>query len=248
MSPVLPRSNRCSRPAVFRHDVLSQQPRVGGRSPNPEMKERKRPPRARLKPRGAARRRFDHWGTSQGKDSKLRASEIPPGDTRLREFVADFYAAISMMRLLRHEIASTLSLTSAEYSVLLAVWYLARKEEITVRAIADHLHVAAAYVTSEVSGLVARGFLTKRRDKLDRRAVGVGLTKAARDLLSRLEQILRDVNRPLFSGLSVQDLATVHRFLRAIIDNGPDAITITHGFDSSFRPQRNAATLGRRRS
>src|SRR5215470_15980567 len=246
MPPVRPRRNRCSRPPVIRHDMRSQQPGVGGRSSNSEMKERKRPSRARLKPRGASRRRLDHWGTSQGMDSKLRASEIPPGDTRLREFVADFYAAISMMRLLRQEIASTLSLTSAEYSVLLAVWYLARQEEITVRAIADHLHVAAAYVTSEVSGLAARGLLTKRRDKLDRRAVGVGLTKAARDLLSRLEQILRDVNRPLFSGLSVQNLAIVHRFLRAIIENGPDAITIAHGFDSSFRTQRNAGTLGRR--
>ena len=31
-----------------------------------------------------------------------------------------------------------------------------------MRAIADHLHVAAAYVTSEVSRLVARGLLTKK--------------------------------------------------------------------------------------
>jgi len=212
------------------------------------VKERKRYSRARLKLHGASQPRFDHRETSQYLDSNLRASEIPPGATQLREFVADFYAAISMMRLLRQEIASTLSLTSAEYSVLLAVWYLARKEEITVRAIADHLHVAAAYVTSEVSRLVARGFLTKRRDKFDSRAVGIGLTKAARDLLSRLEQILRDVNRPLFSGLSVGDLATVHRFLRAIIENGPDAIKTAQGFGPSFRPQRKARTLGRGRN
>lgn len=209
-----------------------------GRSPNSGIKERRRRTRAPLKPHGASRRRVDHWVTSQDSDSNLPASEIPPGDTRLREFVADFYAAISMMRLLRQEIASTLSLTSAEYSVLLAVWYLAREKDVTVRAIADHLHVAAAYVTSEVSRLVARGFLTKRRDKFDRRAVGIGLTKAARDLLSRLEQVLRDINRPLFSGLSVQDLAAVHRFLRAVIENGPDAIRIAQGVDMSPRSQR----------
>jgi DNA-binding MarR family transcriptional regulator len=207
------------------------------------MKERKRQSRARFK--GASRRPFDHWAASQDFDSNLRASEIPPGDTRLREFVADFYAAMSMMRILRQEIASTLSLTSAEYSVLLAVWYLERKKEITVRAIADHLHVAAAYVTSEVSRLVARGLLTKRRDKFDRRAVGVGLTKAARDLLSRLEQILSDINRPLFSGLSFRDLATVHRFLRAVIGNGHDAIRAAQGFESGLRPQGKAGSSGR---
>src|SRR6185437_12593602 len=98
--------------------------------------------RAQFKLPGASRRRVDGGGAYRDFDTSLRASEIPPGDTRLREFVADFYAAMSMMRLLRQEIASALSLTSAEYSVLLAVWYLERRKDMTVRAIADHLHVA----------------------------------------------------------------------------------------------------------
>jgi len=208
------------------------------------MKDRKRQGRAHSKLQGASRRRFD-GAASQDSDSDLRASEIPPGDTRLREFVADFYAAMSMMRILRQEIASTLLLTSAEYSVLLAVWYLEPKKEITVRAIADHLHVAAAYVTSEVSRLVAKGLLTKTRDKVDRRAVGIGLTRAARDLLARLERILGEINRPLFSSLSFRDLASVHRFLRAIIENGSDAIRAAQGFESSFRPRQKAGSAGR---
>ena len=205
------------------------------------MRERKRRARAQFKLPGALRRRVDAEGAYRDFDTNLRASEIPPGDTRLREFVADFYAAVSMMRILRQEIASTLSLTSAEHSVLLAVWYLERKKEITVRAIADHLHVAAAYVTSEVSRLVAKGLLTKTRDKLDRRAVSVGLTKSARDLLGRLERILGDINRPLFSGLSFRDLASVHRFLRAIIENGPDAISVAQRFESGLRPRRKGS-------
>ena len=207
------------------------------------MRERKRRTRAHVKLQGTSRPHFDAGGAFRDLDTNLRASEIPPGDTRLREFVADFYAAISMMRILRQEIASTLSLTSAEYSVLLAVWYLERKKEITVRAIADHLHVAAAYVTSEVSRLVAKGLLTKTRDKLDRRAVSVGLTKRARDLLGRLERILGDINRPLFSGLSFRDLASVHRFLRAIIDNGPDAISVAQRFESGLRPRRKGWSI-----
>jgi len=205
------------------------------------MRERKRRARAHVKLQGTSRPHVDAEGAFRDLDTNLRASEIPPGDTRLREFVADFYAAISMMRILRQEIASTLSLTSAEYSVLLAVWYLERKKEITVRAIADHLHVAAAYVTSEVSRLVAKGLLTKTRDKLDRRAVSVGLTKRARDLLGRLERILGDINRPLFSGLSFRDLASVHRFLRAIIENGPDAISVAQRLESSLRPRRKGS-------
>jgi DNA-binding MarR family transcriptional regulator len=169
---------------------------------------------------------------------ELRASAIPPDDARLREFVADLYAAMAMMRLLRQEIASALSLTSAEYSVLLAVWYLERKRDITLRAIADHLHVAAAYVTSEVARLVDKGLLTKKRDAVDRRAVGVGLTKNARDLLQHLAPMLRDVNSPLFAGLYYRDLATVHRFLRSIIDHGYDAIRIAQGYKAGSLQNR----------
>ena len=102
----------------------------------------------------------------QGYKTGLRASALAPDDATLREFMADFHAAISVMRLLRQEIASTLRLTSAEYSVLLGVWYLKREGTMTVRAIADHLHVAAAHVTAEVGKLVDKGLLTKEAERV----------------------------------------------------------------------------------
>jgi DNA-binding MarR family transcriptional regulator len=171
-----------------------------------------------------ANRRRKPRASTTARVATLQANALPPDDATLREFMADLYAAMSMMRLLRQEIASALSLSSAEYSVLLAVWYLEREGEMTVRAIADHLHVAAAYVTSEVARLVAKGLLTKRPDPVDRRAVGVGLTEAARQLFERLGPMLRNVNSPLFTGISYRDLQIVHRFVRNIIEHGYDSI------------------------
>jgi DNA-binding MarR family transcriptional regulator len=168
----------------------------------------------------------------QSRDRKagLRASALPPDDAMLREFMADFHAAMSVMRLLRQEIASTLQLTYAEYSVLLGVWYLEREGTMTVRAIADHLHVAAAHVTAEVGKLVERGLLAKEIDRFDRRAVGVGLTKAARDVFQRLAPMLRDINVHLFAGVYYRELLTVHRFLRSIIEHGYDAIKVSEAY------------------
>ncbi len=164
---------------------------------------------------------------------------LEPEDAVMREFIADFYAAMSMMRLLRQEIASALSLTSAEYSVLLAVWYLEREGEMTVRAISDHLHVAAAYVTAEVARLVKKGLLVKRPHPLDRRAVGVALTKSAAGALIRLGPMLRDINRPLLKDVSYRDMVTFHRLLRSIIDHGYDAIGVARSFaEGPARPQR----------
>jgi MarR family transcriptional regulator, organic hydroperoxide resistance regulator len=162
--------------------------------------------------------------------SNRRAKDIPVDDAKMRTFIADMYAAMSLLRLLRQEIASALSLSSAEYSVLLAVRYLERGSDMTLRAIADHLHVAAAYVTAEVARLVDKGMLTKKPDPLDRRAVSVELTPASRQLLSRLGLMLREINDPLLGGISVRDLDTVHRFFRGVISRGYDAVNVARGF------------------
>jgi MarR family transcriptional regulator, organic hydroperoxide resistance regulator len=162
--------------------------------------------------------------------SNRSAKDIPVDDAKMRTFIADMYAAMSLLRLLRHEIASALSLSSAEYSVLLAVRYLERSSDMTLRAIADHLHVAAAYVTAEVARLVDKGMLTKKPDPLDRRAVSVELTPASRQLLSRLGLMLREINDPLLGDISVRDLDTVHRFFRGVISHGYDAVNVARGF------------------
>jgi DNA-binding MarR family transcriptional regulator len=162
--------------------------------------------------------------------SNRSAKEIPVEDAKMRTFIADMYAAMSLMRLLRQEIASALSLSSAEYSVLLAVRYLERGSDMTLRAIADHLHVAAAYVTAEVARLVDKGLLSKKPDPHDRRALAVELTAAARELLSRLGPMLREINDPLLAGISLRDLDTVHRFFRGVISRGDDAISVARTF------------------
>src|SRR5215470_12382795 len=167
------------------------------------------------------------------------AKDIPLDDAKMRTFIADMYAAVSLLRLLRQEIASVLSLSSAEYSVLLAVRYLERGSDMTLRAIADHLHVAAAYVTTEVARLVDKGLLTKKPDQLDRRAVAVELTAASRELLLRLGPLLRDINDPLLAGISSRELDTVHRFFQNIISHGYDAINIARSFRA-----RNDRSLG----
>jgi DNA-binding MarR family transcriptional regulator len=178
---------------------------------------------------GGAPRRAGRASQSQQSQSRS-AQEIPADDAKLRIFMADMYAAMSLMRLLRQQIASALSLSSAEYSVLLAVWYLERGNDLTLRAIADHLHVAAAYVTAEVGRLADKGLLTKRPDPVDRRAISVELTAASRELFAPLAPLLRDVNAPLLAGISLDDLDIVHRFFKGIIANGYEAIGVARSF------------------
>jgi DNA-binding MarR family transcriptional regulator len=156
--------------------------------------------------------------------------ELAPDDAVLREFVSDFYAAMSLMRSMRRALAGTVNLTSSEFSVMLAVWYLQRSGDTTVRAIANHLHVAAAHMTAEIGKLVNAGLLDKRPHPTDGRALGIYLTKAGQQMFRRLSPILRNVNDDLFAGINYADMVIVHRFLRRIIAQAPAAVRIAEGY------------------
>ena len=158
--------------------------------------------------------------------------ELAPDDAVLREFVSDFYAAMSLMRTMRRAVARTVNLSSAEFSVMLAVWYLERGGVTTVRAIADHLHVAAAHTTAEIGKLVKAGLLDKRPHPTDKRALGIHLTAAGQQMFRRLGPILRNVNEGLFAHIYYADMVVVHRFLRRIIEQAPAAIRVAETYYS----------------
>lgn len=153
-------------------------------------------------------------------------SQLSPDDSILREFISDFSAASALMRKLRASLAANLDLTAAGYSVLLGVWYCERRGDTTVRGLADHLHIAAAHVTAEIGQLLKRGLVTKAPSRSDKRAVSIRLSTEGRDLFNDLAPLLRDVNIPLFAGVHYGDMVVVHRFLKRIVDQAPDAIRV----------------------
>jgi DNA-binding MarR family transcriptional regulator len=153
-------------------------------------------------------------------------SELSPDDTVLREFISDFAAASALMRKLRTSLAAKLGLSAAGYSVLLGVWSCERKGKTSVRDLADHLHIAAAHVTAEIGDLMDLCLVTKVPSETDKRAVSIRLSKSGRELFNTLSPVLRSVNVPLFAGVQYSDMVVVHRFLKRIVEQAPDAIRV----------------------
>jgi MarR family transcriptional regulator, organic hydroperoxide resistance regulator len=145
-------------------------------------------------------------------------------DLTFREFVADLFAAVAAMQSLRRAISGRHGLGSTELAVLLAVWQLGRQGPVGVRAVAQHLHVAAPHATAEIRGLVKRGLLTKETDPDDTRAVRLTLTKAGQELLSELAPTLRSVNDELFAELSVEEMISLRVFFAQLIAKCPGLI------------------------
>jgi DNA-binding MarR family transcriptional regulator len=157
---------------------------------------------------------------------KTDIGSLPPEQAELREFISDFTAASARMRQLRRALAETLGLTVAQHALMLGLWYCERRGSTSVRALADHLHIAAAHVTAELNKLQQAGLVEKRPCAKDKRAVDLRLTQKGHALLDRLAPLLRDVNAALFAGVDLNEMRGARGLFRAVIDQAPTAIGI----------------------
>jgi DNA-binding MarR family transcriptional regulator len=194
-------------------------------------------------------------GFSKPRSKKTRTSWSGPGakadltvslpqflsegsDLEFRKFVADLFAAVAGMYSLRRALASSVGLSAAAYSVLLATWHLQRKGPVGITAIARQLHVAAAHVTAEVGDLVELGLLTKKPHPRDTRAVLIELTEAGKALLARLSPLLRKINDRLFSGNKPSDIGILSRFVQHLADESAHSIRLAQAYAAENAPKK----------
>jgi len=159
-------------------------------------------------------------------------------DLQFREFVADLFAAAAGMQSLRRALAKSVGLSAAEFSVLLATWYLQKRGPVGITAIARHLHVASAHVTAEVGNLVSANLIKKTQDSKDTRAVILVLSKQGEDILAELAPLLRRINDRLFSGNTANAINVVAKFLKHVADESTNSVAIVRHASSEKSPAR----------
>ncbi len=176
---------------------------------------------ARAKPPAPSGRRSKAGG--EGLTVAVPELLVGGSDLDFRDFVADLFAAASGMQSLRRSLGKAAGMSGSDVAVLLAIRRLSRQDCVSVREIAEHLHVAAPHVTTELGQLAAAGLITKQANQRDPRAVDVKLTPLGRRSLALLTRLVRRVNDVLFSGISESEMQQVHRFFRRIIARSAQA-------------------------
>jgi DNA-binding MarR family transcriptional regulator len=106
-------------------------------------------------------------------------------DKVFRQMVYDTLAFAARIQEVRSRF---ISLPGAQYSVLMAIAHQ-QDEGIGVNAIAEHLHLSGAFVTTEINKLVLAGLVEKREHPSDRRRVLLRITERARERLRELSPI-----------------------------------------------------------
>ncbi len=145
-------------------------------------------------------------------------------DADFRDFIADLFAMAAGMQSLRRAIGRRIGLGGTELGILLSVGRLAPQGAVNIRQVADHLHVAATHITTEVNALVAKGLLEKQASEQDTRAVELSITPAGTELLASIGPNLQMINEALFDNPSPDALADQRRFFKRLLSGLPEAL------------------------
>jgi DNA-binding MarR family transcriptional regulator len=145
-------------------------------------------------------------------------------DVAFRQSLYLMVLAFSRLATCREAFGRALGLTGTQFAVLIGTAYRQGEEGVSIRALADHIQLAATHVTTEVGRLIARGLLTKSVNRRDRRGVLVRLSRRGEAAVAEVAPFVRRVNDRLFAGISRRDFAAVSGFLSRFAANSEDAL------------------------
>jgi MarR family transcriptional regulator, organic hydroperoxide resistance regulator len=158
-------------------------------------------------------------------DAKVADSKnIGHDSDAFRELIALLYASIGRLQSIRRALAQHLGVEASEMATLLALEHLRRKGDVSVSAIAKHLHIVAANITSTLSRLESLGWIRKQPHAKDVRRLCITLTPKALAALATLHTKLDKVNEAWFGPMKRDELATVLAFLTRIERQFPAAL------------------------
>jgi DNA-binding MarR family transcriptional regulator len=157
-----------------------------------------------------------------------RAELLEQGsDARFRQLVYDLFTLSTHMQNVRDHIAGHIGVSGPQYSIIMAIAEMQGDIAVSVKRIAEHLHVSGAFVTAETGKLNKAGFLDKNQNPEDRR--GVRLTLSLKGL-QEIEKILPELNRineVFFGNLSQQEFLALSSIAASMIKPAQQAIKNT---------------------
>jgi DNA-binding MarR family transcriptional regulator len=149
-------------------------------------------------------------------------------DVAFRRSLYLMVVSFSRLATCREAFGRGLGLTGSQFAVLIGTAYQQGEEGVSVRALADHIQLAATHVTTEVGRLIAKGLVTKAVNGRDRRGVLIRLSPRGEAAVREVAPFVRRVNDLLFAGVSRQEFAAVAGFLTRFVANTEDALDELH--------------------
>ena len=151
---------------------------------------------------------------------------IRSSDREFRRLVHNFFAFAARHEAVRAGHAAIIGLTGIEYTFLIAIRHLGDEGNVSVRSLADHLHLSSPFATTMVGKLIKRKLVVKESDAEDKRRVRLQVTPLGHQLLAKLAATQRRVNDVQFGSLSKADFEFLLDILDRLISSGDQALAL----------------------
>lgn len=147
-------------------------------------------------------------------------------DRKFRALVHGLFSFLASHEEIRAGHARHIGLAGVEYTVLISIAHLAPDGDVSVSAVAAHLRLTGAFITTVVQRLQALGLVDKRTDAKDRRRVVLSVTAEGRARLESLAPVQRPVNDVEFGCLSRAEFLSLADMIERLIASGEQAVAL----------------------
>ncbi|MDE1872604.1 MAG: MarR family transcriptional regulator [Thaumarchaeota archaeon] len=120
------------------------------------------------------------------------------------------------------EIKNKLGLTSSQWKIILA---LNSFDGLSQRELADRIYVDGSTLVPVIDKMEENGLLERKPDPKDRRHNRLYLTKKSESVVDSIVEIILQLRKTLYKGLSKDDLESMRPKLKKIIENADKFIS-----------------------
>lgn len=147
-------------------------------------------------------------------------------DREFRRLVHGLFGFLARHEALRSAHAAYIGLNGMEYTVLISIAHLSVDGDVSVKVVADHLHLSGAFITTMTGALFRQQLIHKRVDPRDRRRVRLTVSEKGYALLARLAPAQREVNDAEFECLSAAEFKELLSLIGRLIAGGDRALAL----------------------
>lgn len=147
-------------------------------------------------------------------------------DRDFRRLVHGLFGFLARHEAIRSGHAAYIGLNGMEYTVLISIAHLSADGDVSVKVVADHLHLSGAFITTITGALLRKRLIHKRPDPRDRRRVRLTVSEKGYDLLAQLAPVQSRINDIEFECLSAAEFQQLLSLLHRLIASGDRALAL----------------------
>jgi len=151
-------------------------------------------------------------------------------DHAFREFLYNFFTVAERVQEVRRYLGNRIGISGPQYNLMMGIAELQGTDGVSVGRVAEYLHVAGPFVTTEASKLARMGYLRKINDLVDKRVWRLSVGPKGWAALKSLFPGLQQVNDSFFAGISRSQFVVLCECLGKLVQNGELVLERTGSF------------------